>query len=186
MTEKPRSYDYATRRGVRELSWDDFAARAAQLAEALAARKIDTVIGIARGGLFPATFVAAALRCELYPVRLTRRLNDEVVYDSPVWRVPVSPLVEGKAVAVIDDVADTGETLRLVAAQARELRAERVVTGCLIAHSWAQPQPDESALTTDELVLFPWDRQVLIEGSWRPHPEIEAALRAQRERRPKA
>jgi hypothetical protein len=29
------------------------------------------------------------------------------------------------------------------------------------------------------LVLFPWDRQVLVEGSWVPHPEIEEALRLQ-------
>lgn len=179
--DRPRSYDYATRKGERWISWEEFALLAAQLAETLAARKIDTVVGIARGGLFPATLVAAALRCELYPVRLTRRLRDEVVHDSPVWRVPVSPLVEGKAVAVIDDVCDTGETLSLVAAQVRELKAARVVTASLIAHSWAQPAPDASALTTDELVIFPWDRQVLIDGHWQPHPEIEAALRAQDE-----
>lgn len=176
-----RSYDYATRKGVRELSWDDFETLSRQLAEMFARRKIETVVGIARGGLFPATAVAAALRCELYPVRLTRRLRDEVVYDSPVWHVPVSSLVEGKALAIIDDVCDTGETLALVAAQARELKAARVITAALIAHSWAEPPPDVSALVTDELVVFPWDRQVLVDGRWQPHPEIEAARRAQAE-----
>ena len=154
-----------------------------QLAEALARRKIDTIVGIARGGLFPATAVACALRCELYPVRITRRLHDEVVYDSPVWRVPVSPLVEGKAVGVVDDVCDTGETLALLAEQVRELKADRVVTACLVRHSWAQPAPDVSALETDEFVIFPWDQRVLIDGRWQPHPEIETALRSQDERK---
>ena len=180
MTEgRPRSYDYTKRAGARELSWEDFAALAGQLTEALARRKIDTVVGIARGGLFPATAVACALRCELYPVRVTRRLHDEVVYDSPLWRVPVSPLVEGKAVAIIDDVCDTGESLALVAAQVRALKAERAVTAALIAHSWAEPAADVSALLTDELVIFPWDSSVYLEGRWQPHPEIERALRAQ-------
>lgn len=31
----------------------------------------------------------------------------------------------------------------------------------------------------DTLVLFPWDRQVLIDGQWQDHPELVAALAAQ-------
>ena len=178
--DTPRSYEYSKRKGVRELSWDDFAELSAELAERLAARKMDAIVGIARAGLFPATAVATALRCELYPVRVSRRVNGEVAYTSPTWRVPMPALVAGKSVAVIDDVADTGETLALVAAQARELGAARVVTASLIAHSWAGPPPDIAALTTDELVIFPWDRRVLIDGVWQPHPEISAAIDAQR------
>jgi hypothetical protein len=37
-----------------------------------------------------------------------------------------------------------------------------------------------SALITDALVIFPWDQEVLVEGEWQPHPEIVAALKAQR------
>lgn len=175
----PKSYDYATRKGVRELSWEDFAELSRQLAETLAARKVDTIVGIARGGLFPATAVACALRSELYPVRVTRRLHDEVVYDSPVWQVPVTNLVEGKAVAVIDEIVDSGETLVLVAAQVRKLAAERVVTAALISHSWASPPPDVCALTSDELIIFPWDKQVFVDGEWQQHPEIGKALAMQ-------
>jgi hypothetical protein len=173
------SYDYAARKGVREVSWDEFASLSAQLAEALSRKKADTVVGIARAGLFPATAVSCALRCEFYPVRITRRLHDEVIYNSLVWKVPVSDLVAGKVVAVVDEIADTGETLALVAEQVRELRARRVVTACLVSHSWAKPAPDVSALITDEFVILPWDRRVLIDGEWRPHPEITAGLAAQ-------
>lgn len=179
--DPPRSYDYAKRTGSRELTWDEFAELSATLAETLARRNVDTVVGIARAGLFPATAVACALRCELYPVRITRRLHDEVVYDSPVWRVPVSHLVKDKAVAVVDEIADTGETLTAVATQVRELGAQRVITAALVCHSWARPEPDVSALVSDQFVIFPWDRRVLIDGEWRPHPDIVAALAAQTE-----
>lgn len=177
--DSPRSYEYKKRKGARQISWEEFAALSRDLAEALSRRGIDTVVGIARAGLFPATAVATALRCELYPVRITRRLHDEIVHDSPVWKVPVSNLVAGKVVAVIDEIADTGESLALVAQQARELGAQRVVTATLVSHSWAQPAPDVSALESDEFVVFPWSREVFIEGRWQPHPEVVNGLEAQ-------
>jgi hypothetical protein len=38
---------------------------------------------------------------------------------------------------------------------------------------------DFVTLVTDELVIFPWDQKVLIDGQWQPHPEIQAAIQAQ-------
>jgi uncharacterized protein len=178
-----KPYDYAHRAGVDEISWERFANLSANLAEQLAPEKIEVVIGIARAGLFPATAVALALRCEFYPVRITRRRNDQVTYDHPVWKVGISPEIQGKVVAVIDEMADSGETLALVAGEARRAGAARVVTASLVRHSWANPAPDASALITDALVLFPWDRRVLIDGAWQPHPELEEALRMQGQKR---
>ena len=174
-----KPYDYAHREGVDEITWERFAELAAILAEQLVAYKIEAVIGIARAGLFPATAVALALRCEFFPVRVTRRRNDQVTYDHPDWKVGVSPEVDGKVVAVIDEMADSGETLALVAEEARRFRAARVVTASLVRHSWAKPVPDACALVTDAFVIFPWDRRVLIDGVWQVHPEIEKGLRVQ-------
>jgi len=174
-----QSYDYAHRQGVKEISWDEFADLAARLAEQLAQAHVEMVVGAARAGLFPATAVACSLRCELYPVRVTRRVNDEVRYKQPVWRVPVPPDVAGRVVAVVDEIADTGETLAMLANQVRAQGATRVVTATLVSHSWAQPAPDVCALVSDALVIFPWDQQVLMNGKWQPHPELVEAIRAQ-------
>jgi hypoxanthine phosphoribosyltransferase len=174
-----QSYDYAQRRGVRPISWDMFMSLATQLAEGLSRADVDMIVGVARGGLIPATTVACALRRELYPVRITRRVDDEVHFSTPVWRVPAPSAVAGKAVAVVDEIADTGETLALVAHSVREHGAATVVTACLACHSWANPVPDIAGLVTDELVVFPWDRRVLIDGRWQLHPELVAALAAQ-------
>lgn len=174
-----QSYDYAKRHGAEEVTWERFALQAASLAEGLAREGVDIVIGIARAGLFPATQLACMLRRELYPVRITRRFNDEVVYGQPVWKVDVPPEVAGKAVAVVDELADTGETLALVAARARELGAAKVITAALVSHTWAEPKPNLVALVSDALVLFPWDQRVLIDGRWQLHPELADALRLQ-------
>jgi hypothetical protein len=177
-----KSYDYAHRQGVEEIDWQWFANLARKLAEALAGEGVDVVVGIARAGLIPATTVACMLRRDLFPVRVTRRRNDVVVHDRPVWQVDVTPDVAGKVVAVIDEMADTGETLALVAARVRERGAARVVTAALVAHTWASPAPDHVALTTDALVIFPWDKQVWSGGQWQLHPELEAAIAAQEHR----
>jgi uncharacterized protein len=174
-----KSYDYAHRQGVEDISWERFASLAAVLAEGLSRAGVEVVVGIARAGLFPATAAACTLRRELFPVRITRRVDDRVVHASPVWKVDVSPEVAGKVVAVVDEIADTGETLARVAERCRELGAARVVTACLACHSWAAPRPEVVALVSDALILFPWDRQVYQDGVWQPHPELVEALKLQ-------
>ncbi|MGK2965760.1 MAG: phosphoribosyltransferase, partial [Tepidiformaceae bacterium] len=137
------------------------------------------IVGIARAGLFPATQVALYLRREMYPARVTRRFNDEVVYGSPVWRVPVSAEVAGKVVGVVDEMADTGETLAMVAEAVLAAGATGVITASLVAHSWAAPMPDIVGMETDAFVLFPWDREVLADGTWGPHPEVTLGMQEQ-------
>lgn len=177
-----KSYDYQHRQGIEEISWERFADMTVQLTEALALHEIDMVIGIARAGLFPATAVACALRRELTPVRVTRRVDDVVQYASPIWRVDVPSTVKGQRVAVIDEIADTGETLAIVATRALERGAREALTVSLVSHSWANPRPNVCALVSDALVLFPWDRRVYQDGQWRTHPELEAALATQNQK----
>jgi uncharacterized protein len=174
-----KSYDYAHRFGVRQITWDDFASLARRLAEFIEPFQPQMILGVSRAGLFPATAVACGLRRELFPIRLTRRLNDEVVYDQPVWKIPVPQEVAGKVVAVVDEIADTGTTLAMVAASARELGAALVLTASLVSHSWANPAPQVTSLVSDEFIIFPWDHQVLVGGKWITHPEIVAGLKVQ-------
>ena len=174
-----KSYDYAHRQGINEISWQRFDALSNALVESLSPHAPQMVLGIARAGLFPATAVACKLRIDLSPVRVTRREADRVVREQPIWKVGVPDDVTGKTVAVVDEIADSGETLRMVGEQARVQGAARVVTAALVAHSWARPFPDAVALTSDALVIFPWDKMVYMLGEWRLHPELADALALQ-------
>lgn len=175
-----KPYDYAHRSGVRQISWEDFSALASRLAELVEPYRPQVILGIARAGLFPATFVACSLRLEFFPIRLTRRLHDQVLYEQPVWKVAVPQEIAGKRVAIIDEIADSGRTLALAAENARALGAELIISASLVCHSWANPVPLVYSLMTDEFVIFPWVKQVLVGGKWIPHPEIVAGLKAQR------
>jgi hypoxanthine phosphoribosyltransferase len=174
-----KSYDYANREGIKRVTWEEFGELSIQLANKIDKFKPDIIIGIARAGLFPATAVACSLRLEMFPVRTTRRVNDQIVYKRPIWKVPVSKDVNGKYVVVVDEIADTGETLNMVTAEVINKGASKVISACLVSHTWADPTPDISILVSDELIIFPWDNKVLIDGLWKPHPEITKAIKAQ-------
>jgi len=163
-----RSYNYAQRSGVEAITWDRFAELARTLVEKLAPFNIGAVVGMARAGLFPATAVCLMLRRELYPARISRRVNDEVKHPQPVW-----------IVAVVDELADTGETLALVAERVKKRGAKQVVTATLVAHTWAKPRPEVVSLVTDALVLFPWDERVDQNGKRQDHPKLVEALALQ-------
>ena len=171
-----KSYNYANREGVKKISWQEFGTLSANLAEKLEVYKPQAIVGIARAGLFPATSAACYLRLELFPVRVTRRVNDLVVYKTPKWKVPVSSEVESKVVAVVDEIADSGETLKLVREQILAKGALKCITSSLVSHSWADPIPDVTVLVSDALIIFPWDREILKDGKWQMHPEIKAAI----------
>ena len=174
-----KSYDYAHRQGVLQISWADFGQLAMKLVELAAPTRPEIVLGIARAGLFPATALACMLGCELFPVRITRRLNDQVVYPKPVWKTPVPADVAGKTVLVVDEIADSGETLALVSQAALDLGAAQVSTACLTSHTWAKPMPQVVALLSDAFIIFPWDEQRYFDNQWQPTPEVVAGLRAQ-------
>ncbi len=172
-----KSYEYSRRTGVHRMSWDEFAEHAARLAELAETFRPDVVVGIAKAGLFPATAVACALRKEIVPVRISRREQDVVVHETPQWRVPLTRGLAGQRTLVVDEIVDSGETLRMVADHARENGAREILTAALVSHSWADPRPDVTALVSDDLILFPWDARVRVAGRWEPHPEIADAVR---------
>ena len=175
-----RSYNYSQRVGLEPISWERFEALVRQLAVQIEPDEPQIIIGIARGGLFPATMLSFILRREFYPVRLTRRLNDAVVRPNPTWLVKPPDKVRGRRVLVMDEIADSGRTIATAADEVRRMGASHVRTAVLYAHTWADPRPDYVGLTSDALILNPWDREVLVEGQFVTHPELASALRLQR------
>jgi uncharacterized protein len=174
-----QSYDYSQRVGVEPISWERFEALVRQLAVQIEPDEPQIVLGIARGGLFPATMLSFILRRELYPVRLTRRFNDAVVRQHPTWIIRPPDKVRGRRVLIFDEIADSGQTLAMAAEEVQQMGASHVRTAVLYAHTWAEPRPDSVGLTSDALILNPWDREILVKGQFVTHPELAAALRLQ-------
>lgn len=177
MSQNP--YDYSTRKGILPISWEDFHGLCKALASAASRFEPEIILPVGRGGYYPGTLISHMLQAEVYPVRLSRRVNDIVKYESPQWIVEPPAAVAGKRVLVVDEICSSGETLQLVREKAIELGAAQVRSAVLYAHSWSTSVPDYIGLITDELILNPWDREIFRDGEFRFNPEYVEALTQQ-------
>lgn len=173
------SYDYSTREGTLPIAWEDFHGLCKALALAVAGFKPEIVLPIGRGGYYPGTLLGHILQIEVYTVRVSRRVNDRVVYEQPRWLIEPPALVKGKRVLVVDEICSSGETLWMVKEKLTVLEANEVRSAVLYAHTWGTEAPDYIGLISDALILNPWDREVLKEGEFRFHPEYVKALEQQ-------
>lgn len=70
----------------------------------------DYILGIARGGLVPAVYLSHRLKLPMLSVRIS--LRDHSHTDD--LEVVANKLRQGKRILVIDDICDSGDTLRLI------------------------------------------------------------------------
>jgi uncharacterized protein len=139
----------------------------------------EIIVPVGRGGYYPGTLIAHLLRAEVFPVHLSRREDDRVVHRTPRWLAAPSDAVSGKRVLIVDEIASSGETLRMVAERCAEQGAVASRTAVLYAHTWGTDHADYIGLISDELILNPWDREYVHNGQLRRHPEYVDALSLQ-------
>jgi hypoxanthine phosphoribosyltransferase len=158
-----RDRSEAPEEGVRELTWHHFDQLVHALVQKLGSFKPDLVIGVVKGGLFVGGAVASILRCEFIPVRLAKRSRDRSAL-LPDVRTTIPDEVKGKRVLVVDDVMQSGETLKRALAEAARSGAREVRSATLVVHSRKAKakalRPNWFALETDDLVVFPWDYEL--------------------------
>jgi hypoxanthine phosphoribosyltransferase len=172
-------YDYANRKGILPISWQDFHGICKEIARAVASFQPEIILGIARGGLYPATLISHMLQVELFPVRVTRRVKDIKVYHSPQWLVEPPLQVVNQRVLVVDEICSSGETISMVKDRAQALRAREVRCAVMYAHTWGESIPDYIGLISDALILNPWDREIFLDNEFQFHPEYVNALAQQ-------
>ena len=164
--------------GVLELSWELFG----ELCRVLAIRVArdydpDIVVGIAAAGVIPGAVVAAMLQKEFYTIKITRREDDDNVRHRPEVLSAAPPQLVGKRVLLVDEICDSGDTMRLALAAVRDVLPAEVCTATSLVREGGY-QPDYCALVTDGVVVFPWDREVVDEESGRlvVNPEYSGIL----------
>jgi hypoxanthine phosphoribosyltransferase len=153
----PARLSRSPKRAMREIGWAAFGEVARALAVTIAEDfRPDTVVGIAKGGVFVGGALAAVLSADFRPVRIEKRRRDT----TPMSEAPEQlPDLTGRRVLVVDDVASTGSTLAKARALCRKSGAREVRTAVLVKRP-SGARPDWFAMETDELILFGWDYQL--------------------------
>lgn len=147
--------------GALELSWELFG----ELCRALALKVVreydpEIVVGIAAAGVIPGAVVAAMLQREFYAIKITRRGSEEGIRARPEILSAAPPQLAGRRVLLVDEICDSGETMRMALAAARDVGPAEIRTATSLVRKGAW-HPDYYALEADGVVVFPWDREVL-------------------------
>ena len=120
--------------------------------------KPDVIVGVSRGGLVPVRILTdlleatqiAVIRIEFY-VGIAQRSIE------PVLKQPLVIPVSGKKVLLVDDISDSGQSLKLARTHLFEKGASEVKIATLYVRTNTQIKPDYFEKETDSWIVFPWE-----------------------------
>ncbi|HZD03681.1 MAG TPA: phosphoribosyltransferase family protein [Longimicrobiales bacterium] len=159
-----------------DLSWEMFG----ELSRALALRVArdydpELVVGIARAGVIPGAVIASILRVDFFSMKISRKEGGEEVRERPAILSAAPTQAWRRRVLLVDEIATSGDTLRLGLAAVRDTGPDEVRT----ATCFVRPRgykPDYFALETDQTIIFPWDRKIFRDDALVVNPRYEAVL----------
>ncbi|NOZ82288.1 MAG: phosphoribosyltransferase [Euryarchaeota archaeon] len=142
------------------LSWEDIERQCVELARMLKRSKVNAemIIGISRGGLVPARLLSDLLdNHELHTMRVKFYTGIGKVGDKPVILHPTQVDVTGRSVLLVDDIADSGRSLRTAKEHLEKRGAGEIVVATLMKKPGSVITPDFYVQETDAWVIFPWE-----------------------------
>ena len=163
---------FETRKASRELdplqnpkyvapSWDDVYGMMIELARQIKSSGYSpqVIVGVSRGGWPPARVMSDLLENpNLANMKVEFYRNIGVTAQRPKITQPVTSEVIGKRVLVVDDVADSGHSLRVASKHLRRKGAGEVRVCTLYLKPKSIFKPNHYARTTSKWVIFPWER----------------------------
>lgn len=158
--------------GVMQVDWQLFG----ELCRVLALKVFreydpDLVIGIAKAGVIPGAVVASILQRDFASIAIAR--NEQGARPAVIAAPP--RVVTGRRVLVVDETCESGDTMRLALAAVRELRPAEVRSA--VSFKTGTYRPDFHALETDNFIILPWDREIIVDGEIVVRPDYAEKLR---------
>jgi hypoxanthine phosphoribosyltransferase len=147
------------------LSWRDVYNLTLQLSERIVASgfKPDVIVGIARGGWIPARILSDVLYMDtLQNIRIEYYTDVGAKGKEPRITQPLTGSMEGKRVLLIDEVADTGDTLHHAIEHVKDLGVEEVRAAVLHYKPTSIVVPDFFMVETTSWTVYPWENRASI------------------------
>ena len=120
--------------------------------------KPDIIVGISRGGWIPARIVSDFLgnsQLANVSVEFYKQLGE--TKSKPTITQPISVSVRDRKILLVDDVADTGQSLKLVEKHLKKNGASKIKIASIFYKPWSAVVPDYYQIKTDLWIIFPWE-----------------------------
>jgi len=145
--------------------WDQIYEMLLGLAEEIKKNRFkpDLIVGVSRGGWPPARVLSDLLdNPNVANVKAEFYLGVAETKGEPTLTQPVSVAVAGKKVLIVDEVADTGKSLKLVKEHILEEGASEVRIVTVYYKPWSVIVPDYYGKETSRWIVFPWEAKETI------------------------
>jgi len=120
--------------------------------------KPDLIIGIARGGVVPSRILSDLLETPtLSFIQIEFYTNINQTLQEPTLKQTLTTNVTGKKILLVDDISDTGKSLKLAKTHLQDKGAFEIKTATLYQKPQSVTTPDFYEKQTTEWVVFPWD-----------------------------
>ncbi|TMI06952.1 phosphoribosyltransferase [Candidatus Bathyarchaeota archaeon] len=142
-------------------SWDDVYDMMIELARQIkgGGYSPEVIVGVSRGGWPPARVMSDLLENpNLANIKVEFYTNIGVTAERPKITQPVTSGVAGKRVLVVDDVADSGHSLRVTVKHLARKGAREIRVCTLYLKPKSVFKPNHYARTTSKWIIFPWER----------------------------
>lgn len=121
--------------------------------------KPDLIVGVSRGGWAPGRILSDLLaNTHTANIKIEFYVGINKTARKPIVTQPISEDISGKKILVVDDVADTGESLVVALDHVHERGAGEVKTVTVYHKPHSRLKPDFFAETTSNWIVFPWER----------------------------
>ena len=140
--------------------------------------KPDIIVGVSRGGWLPARVLSDLLENpNLANVKAENYTGIGAARSKPTLTQRVSANVAGKRVLIVDEVADTGGSLKLVREHVLEQGALEARTATLYYKIQSTFKPDFYEKETGRWIVFPWETKETVRHIFETHKHSDASLK---------
>ncbi len=141
-------------------SWEDVERLSEELAQKIieSGYEPDIIVAISRGGFDPARILCDQLgikRLASVQVEFYSGVQDTV--EKPRIVYPLNADVRGKSVLVVDDVSDTGVSLKAAKDHVLEKGPGDLKVATLHIKPWTSFRPDYHVSETEAWIVYPWE-----------------------------
>ncbi len=120
--------------------------------------KPEVIVGVSRGGWPPARVLSDLLNNpNLANVKAEFYLGVTETKGEPSLTQPVSVPVKNKKVLIVDEVADTGKSLKLVKEHIIQQESSEAKIVTVYYKPWSIVRPDYYEKKTTRWIVFPWE-----------------------------
>lgn len=138
------------------VTWKDFENDCIVLSKKIKGLKINKIIAISRGGLVASRILSDLLTIKISHISISSYKNLKKEKEPMISDVPKGSF-KSKVILIVDDVSDSGKTLKRAIRYFKDLNVKQVYTAALYVKPNTTQIPDFWTVKTNSWIIFPYE-----------------------------